>query len=83
MDDFLGILLSLQGPGAEILLFIAVFTVQQGPRAEMLLFINIASLYSNLTGHCYTERLSAASFESSATALQKTCLPRTGAKKIN
>ena len=42
----------------------------------------IALLYSNLIGHCYTNRLSAPSFESSAAAQQKTCLPRTGAKKI-
>ena len=41
----------------------------------------IALLYSNLIGHCYTNRLSALSFESSAAAQQKTCLSRTGVMK--
>ena len=42
----------------------------------------IALLYSNLIGQCYTNRLSAPSIESSAAAQRKTCLPRTGVKKI-
>ena len=64
VHDFLGIFLSLQGTGAEILLFINCLHRESISHYKTFSFrFALHLLYSNLiVGHCYTERLSASSF---------------------